>query len=305
MHEQLLSAANDYITLQGEGEGIFPTGVSGLNILKSCGSVMPFRQVYHPSLCIVLQGAKQIAFGEITLDYKEMECLLVGMGIPAIGAITDASKERPFIGITLDFDLLEMREVLSQMTEPPLAPSDQLCTQVLSVDENLAACMLRLLNTLALPDATRTLYAPIMREIYYWLLRGECGSLLSNMLLPSRQSQKIMKVVKYLKDNLNEKITVQQLAKTVQMSTSSFRQHFKEMIAMPPLQYQKHMRLLEARRLILSDAVNIGEAAFAVGYESASQFSREYSRLFGIAPKRDAINLKALQERYASRRLNG
>ncbi|MBS7542514.1 AraC family transcriptional regulator [Ancylobacter oerskovii] len=302
MPSPLLSAVTAYIDAQGGGEGLFPTCMEGVNIISSFQEQMPMRRVYRPSLCVVLQGAKQILFGEDVLDYGEMECLVVSVELPASGRIVKASPNEPFIGLTIDLDVAMMRDVLEQLETPRRATStDGPCVFVGQVDEPLADCVARLVRMADTPKAVPILYPSVMREICYWLLSGPHGGELYHLALPDSHVTRVVKAIYFLRDSFAKTLRVEQMAEVARMSPSSFHQHFKALTSMSPLQFQKELRLLEARRLMVADAASVAEAAYRVGYESASQFSREYSRMFGVAPKRDAINQKRLYATYGSR----
>jgi AraC-like DNA-binding protein len=152
----------------------------------------------------------------------------------------------------------------------------------------------RLVRLLATPKAIPVLYPSIMREIYYWLLSGPNAGAICKIALPNGHTQRIADAIYVLRENFSRSIRIEELAATARMSPSSFHQHFKTLTSMTPLQYQKQLRLLEARRLMVSDAANVTRAALQVGYESPSQFSREYARMFGTPPKRDAMTMKAM-----------
>jgi len=293
----LLSAIEAYVAARGGGEGQFRTPMSGVNIMRSFAARMPIRQMYRPSLCVVVQGGKQIMFGDDTLNYGAMECLVVTMDLPASGRVVQASPTQPFIGMTIEFDTAMVREVLQQLTSPP-APSTTtaLCAFVGQVDAGLAGCVLRLVRLAETPDAVPILYPLIMREICYWLLAGPHGHAFRKLALPEAHAERIARAIHRLHGSFDQTLRVEQLAEAAGMSPSSFHQHFKALTSMTPLQYQKQLRLLEARRLMVMDAANVAQAAYQVGYESASQFSREYSRMFGAAPKRDVMNCKAMLE---------
>lgn len=302
MASPLLAPVTAYMETQGGGEGLFPTPIGGVNIIRSFQERMPMRQIYRPSLCIVIQGAKQILFGEDVLDYGAMECLVVSVELPASGRIVEASREAPFVGMTIDLDVATLRDVLEQLDVPPgPVASPGPCVFVGQVDEPLADCILRLVRMCETPKAIPILYPSLMREICYWLLSGPHGSELRNLALPESNSERVVKAIYFLRDHFARTLRVEQLAEVARMSPSSFHQHFKALTAMSPLQFQKQLRLLEARRLMVADAASVAEAAYQVGYESASQFSREYSRMFGVAPKRDAMNQQRLYHMYASR----
>ncbi|CAO3428758.1 Transcriptional regulator, AraC family [Azospirillum endophyticum] len=302
MSSSLLAAVNAYIEDQGGGEGLFPTLVEGFNIVRSFQAMLPVRAIYRPSLCIVLQGAKEIHFGEDRLDYGAMDCLVVTIELPATGRIVEASVEAPYIGVVIEFDVAMVRDVLEQLDEPPAPVAESgHCVFVGRVDETLADCVMRLMRMTASPKSIPILYPSVMREICYWLVSGPRGGELHKLVLPKSNIERVAKAIAALHLNYARTLRVERLAELAGMSPSSFHQHFKALTSMTPLQFQKQLRLLEARRLMVSEAANVSDAAYRVGYESVSQFSREYSREFGIAPKQDALNQQRLYNTYASR----
>ncbi|WP_157215396.1 AraC family transcriptional regulator [Flavisphingomonas formosensis] len=291
----LMSAVLDLIEQRGGGQGLFETGMAGVNLVRSSQTIMPIANMYRPSLCVVFKGAKEILFGETTLYYTEMECLVVSVEIPAIGRMVGATPDNPYLGITIEFDTAILRDVLQQIATPPVPNSrSSPCVFVGKVDEALADCLTRLVRLMQNAPAIPVIFPSIMREIHYWLLVGPYGSEIAKLALPDTHAERVAKAINHVRDHFNEPLRVEDLAEVARMSPSSFHHHFKTMTSMTPVQYQKQLRLLEARRLMLSDAANVSEAAYQVGYESASQFSREYTRSFGTAPKRDVMNFKAL-----------
>lgn len=300
----LLAAVTAYIMAQGGGEGLFPTPIDSVNILRSLETRLPMRQIYRPSICVVLQGAKEILFGKDTLRYGPMECLAVGMALPATGRVVEASPDTPYIGITIDLDLTMMREVLQQLDTPPEPPATSgPCMFITRVDEPLADCILRLLRLTQMPGAIAILYPSVMREICFWLLTSPAGGELCKLALPESNAERVAKAINLLQTNFAMPLRVEQMAEAARMSQSSFHQHFKALTSMTPVQYQKQLRLLEARRLMVVDAASVADAAYRVGYESASQFSREYTRMFGSAPKRDVVNLHRQYSAYMNRQV--
>lgn len=291
----LLDALTDFIDARGGGEGYFQTPMSGVYILRAFQEIMPVRRMYKPSLCIVVQGAKQILFGDTRLDYTEMECLIVSIQVPGVGHMIGATPQTPFLGITIDFDVAMVRDVMQHLRQPPV-PSPDLgpCVFVGQVDEPLAECILRLVRMTRMPEAVPVLYPSVMREICFWLLTGPYGREMSKLALPETQTERIARAIHVLHENFSQTLRVEQLAEAAGMSPSSFHHYFKQITSMTPLQFQKQLRLIEARRLMVSDAASVSDAAYQVGYESASQFSREYARTFGASPKRDVTNFKAL-----------
>jgi AraC-like DNA-binding protein len=304
VHASLLTAVTEHVDTQGGGQGLFPTAMEGVNVIRSFQEMMPIRQVYRPSLCVVLQGGKEILFGADRLEYRELECLVVSVELPASGRIIEASSERPYVGLTIDLDIATLRDVLNQMDgRPAPAPGPGPCAFVGKVDEPLADCVTRLIRMSRTPKAVPILYPSVMREICYWLLSGPHGGEICNLALPESNTERVVRALYLLRENFARPVRVEELANEAGMSLSSFHQHFKAMTSMTPLQFQKQLRLLEARRLMITDAASVSEAAYQVGYESASQFSREYSRTFGIAPKRDTANLQRLYDQYGGREL--
>lgn len=298
----ILNAVTTYIESQGGGQGLFPTAIDGFSIVRSYQAMMPMRALYRPSLCVVLQGAKEIRFGGDRLDYRAMECLVVSIGLPAAGRIVEASPEYPYVGVLIDFDVVTMRQVLEQLDTPPSpATTSGPCAFVGKVDQPLADCILRLVRMTETPKAIPILAPSVMREICYWLLSGPHGGELCKLALPESNIERVVKAIATLHVNFAQTLRVEQLADVARMSPSSFHQHFKALTSMTPLQFQKQLRLLEARRLMVAEAANVADAAYKVGYESPSQFSREYSREFGIAPKQDVLNQQRLYNEYASR----
>lgn len=302
MASALLTAVNNYIADQGGGQGLFPTRIDGFNIIRSFETMMPMRAIYRPSLCVVLQGGKEIHVGDRRLDYGAMDCLVVSVELPAMGRIVEASPDAPYIGVVIDFDVAMVRDVLEKMAEPP-APAEESgpCMFVGRVDETLGNAVLRLLRMTASPQSIPILYPSLMREICYWLVSGPHGGELRKLVFPGSTIERVARAVAALHRNFTRSVRIEQLAELAGMSPSSFHQHFKALTSMTPLQFQKQLRLLEARRLMVSEAATVSDAAYRVGYESVSHFSREYSRCFGIAPKQDALNQQRLYNNYANR----
>ncbi len=291
----LMSAVMDLVDARGGGQGRFDTGMPGVNLVRSFQTIMPVPNMYRPSLCVVFKGAKEILFGGTTLNYTEMECLIVSVEIPAIGRMVGATPSSPYLGMTIEFDTAILRDVMQQLASPPVpSTASSSCVFVGKVDEPLTECLTRLVRLMQNVEAIPVLFPAIMRELYYWLLTGPYGPEIAKLALPETHAERVARAINFVRDHFNEPLRVEQLAEVARMSPSSFHHHFKTMTSMTPVQYQKQLRLLEARRLMLSDATNVSEAAYQVGYESASQFSREYTRSFGVAPKRDVMNFKAL-----------
>ncbi|TCU69362.1 AraC family transcriptional regulator [Bradyrhizobium sp. R2.2-H] len=303
MSSSLLKAVTSYIEAQGGGQGLFPTQISSVNIMRSFQRRLPLQQIYRPSICVVIQGAKQILIGEEMVQYGAMECLTIGMELPATGRIVEAGPDSPYMGVTIEFDLAIMRDVLENLETPPTLPPDSgRCVFVSKVDGPLADCVLRIIRMNEAPQAIPILYPSVMREICYWLLSSPHGGKLCRLVLPETNTARISRAIHLIRTDLARMLRVEQLAEAARMSLSSFHQHFKALTSMTPLQFQKQLRLIEARRLMVTENASVTEAAYQVGYESASQFSREYSRMFGAPPKRDAMTKQRLYSQYINRK---
>jgi AraC-like DNA-binding protein len=289
----LKEAVGRYMTVNGNDDGLFPTAIDGLFLLRASGDVLPHHVIYRPALCLVVQGAKQVMFGDKLFAYDEMQALVVSVEMPGFGRVTRASRDEPYLAIVLEFDVAMLREVMEQLDSPPKPRGDHgLGVFVDDVGEPLADCILRLIRMLGTPKAIPVLYPSILREICFWLLTGDNGGEVCKLGLPNSHTRRIAEAIYLLRDNFARAVKVEQLAAAARMSPSSFHQHFKMLTSMTPLQYQKHLRLIEARRLMMTDGATVTAAAYQVGYESASQFSREYARMFGAPPKRDVAGLR-------------
>ncbi|MFZ4876300.1 AraC family transcriptional regulator N-terminal domain-containing protein [Janthinobacterium sp. Mn2066] len=293
MSTTLLEAVRRYTDAQ-PGDSPFVTAIKGFFILRSAHAKPPAHLLFKPALCIVVQGAKWALFGDRHVDYGPGQALLVSVEMPALGRVVQASADAPYLGLIIEFDLAVMRAVLEQMDAPPQAGGQVTGGVVLTeFDGPLADCALRMVRLLDTPQAISMLYPAIMREICYWLLSGPHGNTVASMALGNNHAQHIVSAIHALRDRYAETVSINALASIAQLSPSAFHRQFKLLTSMTPLQYQKQLRLLEARRLMLSEAANVETAAFRVGYESASQFSREYARLFGAPPRRDIAALPA------------
>ncbi|ADV84960.1 AraC family transcriptional regulator [Terriglobus saanensis] len=288
----LLEAVRRYTQAQA-GESPFRTAIEGLTILRSDHEKRPNHLLYKPALCITVQGAKRAIFGDQRFDYRAGQALVVSVEMPGHGTVVQASPSEPFLGVILELNLGILREVLDELETPPVAsPRVTRGVFVTDFDGPLAECALRMVRLLDTPKAIPVLYPAIMREICYWLLTGPHGGEVVKMTLTNSHTQGILSAIHLLRHRFAEPIRIEELATVAQMSPSAFHRQFKAITSMTPLQYQKQLRLIEARRLMVSDALNVETAAFQVGYESPSQFSREYSRMFAMSPRRDVASLK-------------
>jgi AraC-like DNA-binding protein len=292
MLDRLVQAVTQYTNAQ-TGLGPFVTAIQGLTILRSDHEKRPNHLIFKPALCIVVQGAKWATFGNQRLHYRAGQALLVSVEMPVFGTVAEASPTEPYLGIILEFDLGLMREVMDTMGVLPDESSEvERGLAVTNLDGPLVDCVLRMVRLLETPAAIPVLYPAIMREICYWLLTGPQAAELMKMTMGRSHTRGVISAIHRLRDRFAEPMRIEQLASIAQMSSSAFHRQFKSITSMTPLQYQKQLRLLEARRLMVAEELNVETAAFQVGYESPSQFSREYSRMFGISPRRDVASLR-------------
>jgi AraC-like DNA-binding protein len=292
MSDELTRALLRY-TEQHPGVNLFKTVIGEMGILRSDHPKPPVHMISRPSMCIVAQGAKWATFGDNRVVYKAGEALVVGVSAPSVGRVTEASPGKPCLVLAFELDLAIMRSVAEELEAPPKASGDGgRGVFVTDFQGPLADCALRLVRLLDTPKAIPTLYPMIMREICYWLLTGPHGGEVMRMCLANSPSQRVISAMHSLRERFSQRVRIEELASIARMSPSAFHRQFKALTSLTPLQYQKQLRLLEARRLMISRAVNVEAAAFEVGYESPSQFSREYSRMFGVPPKRDAKQMK-------------
>lgn len=278
---------------QIESGGFF-TRIPGLRLLRVKDKIAPHNMSYRPSLCMVAQGAKEVTIGDRTVTYGEMQALVVTVEMPVLSHIVEASPERPYMAATLEMDADVILDVLTRLDAADYARGKPGFGMVVKdMDAVITSAMIRLLETVGHPRAMDILAPGILREIAYWMLTGPAGANVARMVLPDGPHLRIARAVHHLREYFDAALSVSDLAEVAGMSPSSFHQHFKTMTSMSPVQYQKQIRLLEARRRMVSDGERAAAAGFSVGYESASQFSREYARLFGAPPRRDAVQARS------------
>jgi AraC-like DNA-binding protein len=277
------------------GVSPFATAIKGLTILRANHPRPLSHMIIKPALCITLQGAKWTAFGDRRFDYGAGQALVVGIEMPAVGQVTEASPVKPYLGIVIELDLGVMRDVVEGLDSAPVAvASVQHGVFVSDFEGPLADCTARAIRLLDRPKAIELLYPALMREICYWLLTGPHGGEVVKMALGNDRTRRLVGAIHTLRDRYADQVRIDELASLAQLSPSAFHRQFKALTAMTPLQYQKQLRLFEARRLLVSGETNAETAAYRVGYESPSQFSREYSRMFGASPRRDIASVRSL-----------
>jgi len=275
-----------------EGKNRFDTPVQGLNLHRWDRPTEPTSYMLAPSICLIGQGRKRLFLGEDTYVYDAHRFLITSVDLPVVTQIIEASSEKPYLGLTMELDLRVISQLMLDNHMPSTRPTkDRLGIAVSEISMPLRDAFNRLLDLLDHPDDIRAIAPLIQQEIFYRLLMGEQGPRLRQITSIGNHGYQIARAIDWLKENFSRPVKVEELASKAGLSVSAFHNHFRSMTAMSPLQFQKKMRLNEARRLMLTEHLDASKAAFEVGYESPSQFSREYSRLFGAPPMRDIKNV--------------
>ena len=273
------------------------TAIPNLNFFRREMPMPPCICLVQPSIVLVVQGEKQMLVGGEAYPYDIHRFLITSLNLPANSQIVSASPDQPCLGLVLKLDLRIMAELIAQGGLPlPTARANDRSVGIGTVTPVLLEPFKRLLDLLDEPDTIPVLAPLIEREIHYRLLKSDQAARLWQIASVGSQGHRVAKAIDWLKVNYTAALRIEDLAAHVQMSPSSLHQHFRQLTAMSPLQYQKWLRLNEARRLMLNEDSDAASAAFEVGYESPSQFSREYTRLFGAPPKRDIEGLRRKAE---------
>jgi len=278
-------------------EGIYGTDIPRLDLIRVDTPTPSMSVVYEPALCVIAQGSKTVRLGDREIVYGPLSYMVSSVDLPVSGCVVEASPENPYLAVKIRIDPAEVADLVLQLGDAaPTGPVDcpygscGLC--IAQVDLGILDAMTRLVRLLDCPTDTRILAPLIQREIMYRALIGEMGSRMREFVSADSQSHRISKVISVLKNRFTEPLRVRELADNVNMSESALYHSFKQVTRMSPVQYQKKLRLHEARRLMLSEGLEAATASYRVGYESPSHFSREYSRMFGAPPRADVIKLR-------------
>jgi AraC-like DNA-binding protein len=274
-------------------DGDHPTAIPALTLHRRKAPTEPLHCIYNLGLGVVAQGDKQVLLGGEAIDYGLGQSMLTTIDLPVVSHVARASTREPFLGLMLTLDVRSILQMASEMDAPRSRRDDthrSISFEVL--DDALLGPLVRLVNLLDEPALVPRLAPLIQQEITIRLLTGPHGPHLRHLVVAGSPGQQIAKAVAWLKQNFAQPLHGDDLADRAHMSPPSFRQHFRALTGVSPLQYQKQLRLQEARQLMLNQNFDAGGAAVSVGYESASQFSREYSRLFGAPPQRDVTRMR-------------
>jgi AraC-like DNA-binding protein len=277
-------------------DGDYATAIPALTLHRRGAPTKPLHCIYSLGLGVTAQGDKRVMLREEVIDYGPGQSMLTTIDLPVVSHVTQASVRKPFLGLLLTLDARHILQLASEMELPQ--PSRERAYRPVSIerlDEVLINALVRLVKLLGEPALVPRLAPLIQQEITIRLMTGPYGPQLQHLVAAGSPSQQIAKAVAWLKQNFTQALHVDDLAARTHMSPSTFRQHFRAITGMSPLQFQKQLRLQEARQLMLNQSLDAGNAGGLVGYESASQFSREYSRLFGAPPQRDIKRMRLSQ----------
>ncbi|SOB87923.1 transcriptional regulator, AraC family [Sphingomonas guangdongensis] len=271
--------------------GMKATAIAHVSLFRADEPTTPVPAVYEASVCLIAQGSKHVSLGDRTLTYDPAHYLLVSVDLPLVGHVTVASADAPYLCCKIDIDqavladlILAERSRAPSIDLPPLAACQR--------DDDLTDAACRLLRLLDRPESIAALAPLIEREILYRLLTGPHGASLRAMAVADSRLNQVSRAVATIRERYDRRLRIDDIAAAAGMSASSLHEHFKAVTRLTPLEYQKQLRLHEARRLMLAEGASAGHAGYSVGYDSASQFTREYARLFGAPPRRDIARLQ-------------
>ncbi|GIP23285.1 AraC family transcriptional regulator [Paenibacillus sp. J22TS3] len=291
--EQALQQLTLLIRQHAPSSGTYQTAVPSLSLMHATDSSEPMESVYKPSICVVAQGAKTAALAGEVYRYDPSTYLVTSVELPIVGRIIEASPAIPYLSLKLCFDTDVILDTFKEMHHSGSIPPES--GRGITVNETspaLLEAVIRLMRLLSTPEDIPVLAPLLIREILYRVLQSEHGALIHQFAIAGSHANSIAQAIQYINQQYDRPIIIEQLAKSVNLSTSAFHKHFKRVTMMSPLQYQKTVRLQEARRLMLTESMQASDAAFHVGYESPSQFSREYARMYGRPPMLDVQQLR-------------
>ncbi len=300
-----MSAMNDILEMaeiiarHAKSPSMAESLVDGLWMIRADEPTMPVPTVYNASLCIIAQGAKTVALGTQSLHYDASNYLVASVDLPLVGHVVEASPVAPYLCCKIDLDMSVLADLVSA-EGAAVPPGEPPALAIHPSDPELIDAVCRLLRLLDRQETIATLAPLIQREILYRLLTGPHGTMLRHVASGDSHLGRISRAIACIREHYREQLRIAAVASAASMSVSSLHEHFKAVAGMTPLQYQKQLRLQEARRLMVAEGASAGSAGFAVGYDSPSQFSREYRRLFGAPPRTHIEQLLAAGETLAA-----
>ena len=291
MAHSLLDTARRYAEAHADADGVAPTPFAGVAIVRQTAPSALQYAVSKPLVALVLQGTKRVTTGSQTFEFGAGESMLITADVPTVSQITRANISVPYLSLVVDLDLSVVESLVVEMGSSPYLARTPV--RVDPTEAEVADAALRLLRLLDRPASIPILQDQLIRELHFWLISGRHGGAIRSLGVPESHSQRIGRAVAMIREGLSQPLRIEQLAAAAGMSPSSFHEHFRAVTSLSPLQFQKQLRLIEARRMMLSDGQMISNAAYAVGYESVPQFTREYGRMFGLPPGREIKSAKS------------
>lgn len=282
---ELLEAVRRHADLHADAGGIALTPIRGLRVARVATPGELVHCIAQPMACLVQQGAKRMTMGARTVSFAAGDSLLITADVPTVSQVVRASPAAPYLSLVLELDPAVIAELAGRI-EAAGAPAAS-PVQADPTEAEVTDAALRLMRLIERPAAAPVLRDQLVREMHYWLLTGRHGAAIRALGWPDGHVRKVGRAVALLRERYARRIPVERLAEAAGMSLSSFHRHFRAATSLSPLQFQKQLRLIEAKRLMLSEGASASAAAFAVGYESVPQFTREYGRLFGASPVKD------------------
>jgi AraC-like DNA-binding protein len=277
------------------GDGVHATAIRGLHCIKLSAPNLKLPAVYEPSICVILQGSKQVLLEDEIYRYAPPQFLAISVDLPLLGQVLEASATRPYLCLQIQIDARQIAELVAQCNEHSFVRNDAARGLFVGhLDGATQEAVLRLTRLLDTPKDIPILAPMMLREIHYRLLMSEDGAAIAQMAIAGSITYRIGQIIRKMKASLATPVRVEELAALASMSPSSFHQHFKAVTAMSPLQYYKRLRLTEARHILLSENADAASTAYRVGYESTSQFNRDYARMFGAPPIRDVTGMREM-----------
>jgi AraC-like DNA-binding protein len=290
MQDKLTVMVAKFIKENADSNGVAITPIADVIAVNSIETGKVTHRVYKPLICLVLQGAKKITFGKDEITAEAGQTLVVSADVPISSEIIKSSPESPYMSLIIDLDLFVIHELNLEIVKSQSIDDSPI--QSFQSDVEIIDVVFRLMKLIIKPQAIPILRKQLIRELHYWLLVGKHGQHLRKMESPESSCRNISKAISILHDEYNKPLKVNELAKCSGMSISSFYYHFRSITNLTPIQFQKQLRLIESNRLMVYQGLNANSAAFEVGYESASHFSRDYTKMFGEPPKRHVKNNK-------------
>lgn len=276
-------------------DGERATALPGLSFSKVSAPNQPMSYLYDPCISMIIRGRKRVQLGGTTYVYDESRFLLTAVNLPTVTQVLEASADAPYLSLLMRLDLQAARQIIAEVdTHEANAPTGGTAMATGPATIELFDAIKRLVDLLDKPRDLVHLGALIQQEIIYRILTSPAGARFRETVLLGTQSQRTAKAIAWLRENYTQPLRMEELAELASMGVSTLHHHFRAMTAMSPLQYQKHLRLHEARRILIGENLDAVSAALRVGYESASQFNREYRRMFGAPPIRDVALLRTV-----------